>query len=66
MPEDSTAPAPITEHATLYAGGSMLVWNEAQHITEIYPTDQKILQEKRIGAKIFQRRVIVVDPWTAL
>jgi len=54
----------ITEHATQYSGGSMLVWNEADYVQEIWPTADKIRAEQENGGKVWVRKVIVVEDWT--
>lgn len=55
---------PITEHATEYAGGSMLVWNEADHVTRIFPTAYKIRGEQQHGGTVWTRTIIVVEGWS--
>src|ERR1700691_2338427 len=58
--------APLAEHATEYAGGSMLVWNESPCVTRIYPTAEKIQHELAIGAKVWRRQILVVEDWTEI
>lgn len=54
----------ITEHAVLYAGGSMLVRPQFPELEDIFPLEKWIVAEQKSGAKVYRRRVIVVDDWT--
>ena len=53
----------VTEHATEYSSGSMLVWNEQPWIQEIYPTAQKIAHEQKFST-VWQRKILVLQDWT--
>lgn len=54
----------ITEHATQYSSGGMLVWNEAEYVQKVYPTAERISLEQRNGGKVWTRKVIVVEDWS--
>lgn len=56
-------PKVVTEHATQYSGGSMLVWNERPEILQIFPLAERIAGEQQHG-KVWQRKIIVLQGWT--
>lgn len=59
-----TAEETITEHAQLYAGGSMLVWPDHPELLRIFPLEERIQAGQRGGGRVFRRTVIVVEDWT--
>ena len=53
----------ITEHALVYAGGMKLVRPNDRAVDAIYPTDDWIAAQVRMGATVVQRKIIVVSDW---
>jgi hypothetical protein len=66
-PADVFSSAAVVEYARRYKGGSLLV--RAEHPPEIgkgLPLDEWIEVERRMGGRIYRRRVIVVEDWTEI
>jgi hypothetical protein len=55
---------PITEHAISMSGGAMQVRNAHPEIDRIYPLAEWIEATRRLGGKVYQRKIIVVEDWT--
>jgi hypothetical protein len=54
---------PLTEHALLMAGGGMHVRKPHPVLDEMYPLADWIKQEQGNGARVYRRRVLVVEDW---
>jgi hypothetical protein len=54
----------ITEHATRFKSGDMVVWDETPETLAVYPLAARIEQKQEGGGKVWVRKVIVVEPWT--
>ena len=57
---------PTVEHATEMSGGGMHVWNEHPTVARIWPTAERIAAEKANGARVWARRVLVLNGWERL
>lgn len=55
---------PQTEYALLMAGGGMQVRNPHPDVERIYPVAEWIRNERENGAKVYRRRVVVIEDWT--
>ena len=62
----SAAGEPVTEYGLLMSGGGYQIRNGHPGIERIYPAAEWIAGEKRTGAHVFRRRVIVVEDWVEL
>ena len=68
MSAPGPAPAPgevVTEYALIRKGGEYEVWNTAPYVEAAWPLAKKIEDYQRYqGAKVYRRRVIVIEDWT--
>jgi hypothetical protein len=55
--------AVVTEYGTQYKGGDRDVWNTEPHVERAYPLAKRIEEALLNGAKVYRRRVIVVQDW---
>lgn len=53
----------ITEHAQLYAGGSMLVRPNDPECERVWPTSEWSQAMTKLGGRVFRRTIIVVSDW---
>jgi hypothetical protein len=54
----------VIEHAVLFSDGSMCVRKSHPELERIYPLEQWIDGQVRVNrARVYRRRVIVVDDW---
>jgi len=54
---------PVEEYAQLYAGGSMLIRNNAPDVERVYPLKTWVEHATRAGGRVFRRVVIVLEDW---
>lgn len=53
----------ITEYGVLMSGGGVHVRNQAAYVEDIYPLADWLEGQKREGATVLRRKVIVVEDW---
>ncbi|WP_154697028.1 hypothetical protein [Lentzea guizhouensis] len=58
--------ATLTEHALRLASGGMQVRNPHPDIERVYPLAEWIRDELQNGSKVYRRRVVVLENWTAV
>ena|SRR6202044_4269051 len=56
----------VTEHGLLMSGGGYQIRPTHLEIERIYPLAEWIAGQKRMGAHVFSRRIIVMEEWTEL
>lgn len=61
---DRTQQQPSVEYGLLMAGGGMQVRNPHPDVERIYPLVEWIRNEQQNGAKVYRRRVVVIEDWT--
>lgn len=52
-----------TEHALQMSGGGYHVRASDPELERIYPLHEWILNKRSIGAKVYRRRIIIIQDW---